>query len=112
MPATSPIRKSSRVPGAKILITASALAATLAGWASLSWKAPADSASAAPSLLSVEAQLAAAGVALQPIPTLVPGPSQLAVAANPATSQGGSQPALRSVSAPPAPVTLTQSSRP
>lgn len=112
MPATSPIKKSSRVPGAKILITAGALAATLAGWASLAWKASTDSAAAAPSLRSAEAQLAAAGVALQPIPTLVPGPSQRSVAANPAPSQGGSRATLRSVSALPAPVTLTQSSRP
>jgi hypothetical protein len=112
MSATSHTRKSSRVPGAKVLITASALAATLAGWASLAWKASTDSAATSPSLLSAEAQLAAAGVSLQPIPTLVPGPLQLSVAANPAPAQAGSQPTLRSASALPAPVTLTQSSRP
>jgi hypothetical protein len=36
----------------------------------------------------------------------------LSLAANSAQSQGGSQRALRSVSALPSPVTLTQSSRP
>jgi hypothetical protein len=104
-------RKASHVPGAKLLISASALAATLIGWASLAWKSAADAGAVAPSVSSVEAQLAAAGVVLQPIPTLAAGPNQdLAVA--PADPQPSSpQPVLRSVSAPPAPVTVTRSSR-
>ncbi len=112
MPATSPRRVSSRIPGAKILITASALAATLAGWASLASKASADSPASVPSLGSAEAQLTAAGIVLQPIPTLVAGPSQQPAAAGAASMQSKSQPVLRSVSAPPAPVTITRSSRP
>jgi len=105
-------KRPSRVPGAKLLITASALAATLAGWASLTWKESANVAAASPSLRSADAQLAAAGIDLQPLPTLVPGSSQLPVGVNPSPSQGGSQTVLRSVSAPPAPVVMTQSSRP
>lgn len=112
MTATSPSRRPSRIPGAKILMTASALAATLAGWSSLAWKASADSAVAASSMVSAEAQLAAAGVVLQPIPTLVASPAQQPVSAGAASTRTGMQPVLRSVSAPPAPVTLTQSSRP
>ena len=105
-------KRPSRVPGAKLLLTASALAATLAGWASLTWKESANAAAASPSLRSAEAQLAAAGVNLQPLTTLVPGPSQLRAGVSPIPSQGGSRPVLRSVSAPPAPVVMTQSSRP
>lgn len=112
MTATSPSRRSSRVTDAKILITASALAATLTGWASLAWKASADSAVAVQSLVPAEAQLAAAGVVLQPIPTLVARPSQKVAGDNVTSTQSGSQPVLRSVSASPAPVTMTQSSRP
>jgi len=112
MAKSSTPKRPSRVPGAKILITASALAATLAGWASLTWKDSANAAGASPSLRSAEAQLAAAGVALQPLPTLVPGLTQLPVGVSPIPSQGGSRPVLRSVSAPPAPVVMTQSSRP
>ncbi len=102
----------SRVPGAKILITASALAATLAGWASLTWKESANTAATSPGLRSAQAQLAAAGIDLQPLPTLVPGLPHLPVGVGPIPSQAGSRPVLRSVSAPPAPVVLTQSSRP
>ena len=105
-------KRPSRVPGAKILLTASALAATFAGWASLTWKESANAAAASPNLRSAEAQLAAAGIILQPLPTLVPGPSQLPVGVSPIPAQAVLQPVLRKVSAPPAPVVLTQSSRP
>lgn len=105
-------RRPSRVPGAKILITASALAATLAGWAALTWKEAAQSAAAAPELRSVEAQLAAAGIRLDPLPTLVPGAEMLPMGSVPFLRPSAPQPVLRSVSAPPSPVTVTQSSRP
>jgi hypothetical protein len=105
-------KRPTRVPGAKILLTASALAATLGGWASLTWKASGTASAASPGLRSAEAQLAAAGVNLQPLPTLVPGPSQLPVGVSPIPSQGVPRPVLRSVSAPPAPIVMTQSSRP
>lgn len=105
-------KRPSRVPGAKLLLTASALAATLAGWASLTWNASVNAAAASPGLSSPEAQLAAAGIDLLPLPTLVPGPSQLGVGVSPIPSQGTSRPVLRSVSAPPAPLVMTQSSRP
>jgi len=112
MASTTPAKRPSRVPGAKILITASALAATLAGWAALTWKGVAPSVAAAPGLGPAEAQLAAAGFSLQPLPTLLPGSATSSGSGNPVWVSGGSQPVLRSVSAPPAPVTVTQSSRP
>jgi hypothetical protein len=112
MARSSAPKRPSRVPGAKILLTASALAATLGGWASLTWKASANASAASPSLRSAEAQFAAVGINLQPLPTLVPGPSQLPVGVSPIPSQAGPQPVLRRVSAPPAPIVRTQSSRP
>ena len=112
MATSTTTRRPSRVPGAKILITASALAATLAGWAALTWKEATLTAAAAPGLPSVEAQLAAAGIRLDPLPTLVPGAETLPMESGPILRQSAPLPVLRSVSAPPAPVTVTQSSRP
>jgi len=107
-------RRPSRVPGAKILITASALAATFGGWAALTWKEAAQAAAAAPSLQSAEAQLAAAGITLEPLPTLVAVPTNLAVGSVPLSLPSVQQPVLRNVSRPAAPraVTVTRSSRP
>jgi hypothetical protein len=107
-------KRPSRVPGAKVLIAASALAATFGGWAALTWKEAAQAAAAAPSLQSAEAQLAAAGITLEPLPTLVAAPAVLPAGSERLPSPSVQQPVLRSVSRPPAPraVTVTRSSRP
>jgi hypothetical protein len=61
----------------------------------------------------VEAQLAAAGVSLEPLPTLVPAASTPTGAEIVVPPQRNVQPVLRSVSAPPPPppIVMTQSSR-
>lgn len=98
MTAPSSAKRPSGSPGAKLLITAGALAASLAGWASLTWNQAG----------------AAAGVTLRPLPTLVSRSAASSASrsvANPSPLRG-SQPVLRNVVAPPAPVVMTQSSRP
>lgn len=114
MPTSTANRRPSRIPGAKILLTASALAATFGGWAALTWKEAAQAAAAVPGLQSAEAQLAAAGIALEPLPTLMAVPTNLPVGNGPLPLPSVQQPVLRSVSRPPAPapVTVTRSSRP
>ena len=114
MPTSTTNRRPSRIPGAKILLTASAMAATFGGWAALTWKEAAQAAAAAPSLQSAEAQLAAAGITLEPLPTLVAVPTNLPVGSVPVPLPSVQQPVLRSVSRPPAPsaITVTRSSRP
>jgi hypothetical protein len=114
MATSTSTRRPSRIPGAKILLTASALAATFGGWAALTWKEAAQAAAAAPSLQSAEAQLAAAGIMLEPLPTLVAVPTNLPVGDATLPLPSVQQPVLRSVSRPPAPraVTVTRSSRP
>ena len=58
--------------------------------------------------------LAAAGITLEPLPTLVAVPTNLPVGSVPAPLPSVQQPVLRSVSRPPAPsaITVTRSSRP
>jgi hypothetical protein len=100
-------------PGAKILVTAGALAATVTGWAALTWKQAGAVANAAPLMTGVEAQLAMAGVSLEPLPTLVPAASTPIGAEIVVPPVRSVQLVLRSVSAPPPPpVVMTQSSRP
>ncbi len=114
MSSPSSRRRPTGSPGAKILVTAGALAATLAGWAALTWREAGSAASAAPLTSGVEAELAAAGVALEPLPTLVPLASSPVVSDIVVPPLPTMQPVLRSVSAPPRPrvVVMTRSSRP
>ena len=79
MATSATTRRPSRVPGAKILITASALAATLAGWAALTWKEAAQSAAAAPSFGLGRRSSPPPGSALSRCPRWCPGPTQLPV---------------------------------
>ena len=113
-----------RIPGAgmKILITASALAATVSGWASLTLGQAAGA--AAPQPTPTDDPLAS----LPPMPTLVPAPNFANLRAPAAASAPSLSPAaplvLRKVGAPssggggsshssaPAPVTTTRSSHP
>ena len=111
MSSSSPRKRSAGSPGAKILITASALAATLAGWAALTWRQAGLAAEAAPLTTGAEAQLAAAGALLEPLPTLVPAASIPIGADIVVPPLRTAQPVLRSVSAPPRPVVKTRSSR-
>jgi hypothetical protein len=100
---SSPSRKpTSAAPGVKLLMTAAALAGTLAGWAALAANE------------GVAAVAASSGPVIQAgaLPTLVAPPKSSGVAALAAPT-----PALRRVNAPPAlagpssPVTVTRSSR-
>jgi hypothetical protein len=99
---SSPSRKpTSAAPGVKLLMTAAALAGTLAGWAALAVNERVTAAASSGPVIQAEA-----------LPTLVAPPksSGVAVLAVPT-------PALRRVNAPPAsaglgsPVTVTRSSR-
>lgn len=119
-------------PGAKLLITTTALAATLGGWAALARQQP-DVPAAPPSVAQQVASAPQRQIELAPIPTLVPlagapeialgqaptirQPAQTVADAPPAPAAAApaAAPALRAVSAPPAaaaaPVARTRSSR-
>ena len=113
--------------GAKMLITAASLAATLGGWALISSNEAPPPPAPAPAPALAQATTSAITIKLAPLPTLVPPftpqpqlvtvnqPRQAAAAPQPAASttvvlRDVSAPALPSRSAP-APVTNTRSSR-
>jgi hypothetical protein len=103
MSSSSPSRKpTSAAPGVKLMMTAAALAGTLAGWAALAVNERANAAAASSGPV----------YQVQALPTLVAPPKSSGVAALAVPT-----PALRRVNAPPAfagpssPVTVTRSSR-
>ncbi len=121
--ARSPKRNTSGVTGIKMLITASALAATVGGWSALAFDehrnvvalqpAPAPVIAAAQANVSPPVEAAVIAVDFPPVPTLVPRPevtvvarqqsnNQQAVYVQPAPQpQVAAAPVLRSVGAPP-----------
>ena len=106
----SPKRPATGALGAKMLITAGALAATMFGWAMLTAKDRVAAVTPPPVVASVSAPPPAFALDLPPIPTLVPPVQPAPVIANPGVNAGQAQsaPPLRSVSMP---VTVSQSSR-
>ena len=106
--------KSKRVengaPGLRLLITTTSIAATLGGWALLTFNQTPDiSTSASQSLPPLEQTLG-----LAPIPTLIPRPDQNVQAFTPsqgATAPSFAQPASPRLRSVPVPVTATRSSR-
>ena len=106
---SSPKRPNGGVPGTKALITAGALAATLGGWILFGLRGPAGgTVSTSPQTAKVSPQLASL---LEPLPTLMPPPAQMA-GAGMGVAQAPLRQVLRSVTVPlPAPVTITRSSR-
>jgi hypothetical protein len=107
----------SGAPGVKMLITAASLAATLGGWAVFAYtEARPITSQPQPAVIALASRASVTALNLPPMPTLVPLPDPSAIAAGSQSSAAPAAPpapTLRVVSAPPpAPVTLTQSSRP
>lgn len=111
-------RPGSGVPGAKMLITAVSVAATLGGWALITANDAKPVAQVTTVSQSARSQSASALV-LPPLPTLVPPPAGVmntlprqpsAPDASAGTNQAAA-PVLRVVDAPPPPVATTRSSR-
>lgn len=102
----NPRRASSTLPGVKFLITVGAVAVTLSGWAVLAAPAPTQQPVA---MVSPPPAWMAAPPELPLLPTVVPvaGAPPVAVVPPPPAAA----PVLRQVSAPPAPITTTRSSR-
>jgi hypothetical protein len=113
MSSLPPRKRASGPSGAKILASAGALVATLAGWAAISLKQAGPAAAATPDLSATDAQLAASGVLLQPLPTLVPASAMTVTDGSAAPQPFKPTAVLRSVSRPPAPkpIVVTRSSR-
>jgi hypothetical protein len=99
MTGNSSKRNRGEAPGLKVLFSAGALAATLSGWAILGIKdaRAATGSSGAASGQEVPPEVV---VLLQPLPTVVPPPAQLNIAA-PVVQPTPMRQILRSVSIPP-----------
>ncbi len=96
---STPKRTANSAPGTKLLITTSALAATLGGWVGLAYQAAADTIDTPPAPAAVVEQPAVAlpappiNLSFAPIPTLAalpPAPPDLAIAPPPAAASNRS----------------------